>query len=171
MGDMTPSHLVVMGVSASGKTTVAEKLRDRTGWMFAEADDFHPRSNIEKMESGVPLTDEDRKPWLEALATWISGREKGGTSSVVTCSALKKSYRDILRGASENVVFIHLHGDEETLSGRIEGRSGHFMPASLLESQLETLEPLEEDENGYTFNVVLPPDEIADEALRRVLRR
>ncbi|MDO5627860.1 MAG: gluconokinase [Mobilicoccus sp.] len=167
---MTAHHLVVMGVSASGKTTVAEKIRDRTGWIFAEADDFHPRSNIEKMERGVPLTDEDRQPWLEALAAWIEGREKGGVSSIVTCSALKKDYRDILRGASDNVVFIHLHGDERTLTDRIEGRSGHFMPASLLESQLDTLEELDEDENGYVFNIELSPDEIAEEALRRVLR-
>lgn len=170
-GMNSPRHLVVMGVSGSGKSTVAEALRDRTGWVFAEADDFHPAANIEKMENGTPLTDEDRGPWLEALTEWIQARERAGMSSVVTCSALKRSYRDQLRKGGRDVVFVHLHGEHSTLEQRLGGRSGHFMPASLLDSQLDTLEPLGDDESGYVFSIDLPPAQIVDEIFRRLAER
>jgi len=160
-------HVIVMGVSGSGKTTVAEGLQARTGWEYAEADDFHPRSNIVKMINGEALTDADRRPWLEALRDWIADREREGRSSIVTCSALKRSYRDLLRSGGD-VTFVHLDGDAATLSGRLGGRSGHFMPPSLLESQLKTLEPLEPDENGFILSIEDPPARLVDEVLTRL---
>lgn len=142
----TATHVVVMGVASSGKTTLAELLADRLGWPAAEADEFHPQENIDKMTSGTPLTDEDRWPWLRQIRDWMSEHTTEGT--IVTCSALKRSYRDLLREASGDVVFLHVNGSEDLLTERIAQRSGHFMPASLLPSQLSTLEPLGKDEPG-----------------------
>jgi gluconokinase len=142
--------LVVMGVSGSGKTTVARLLAERLGWPFAEGDDFHPAANVAKMHAGQPLTDEDRKPWLEALAGWIGDREQDGTDVVLTCSALKRRYRDVLRDGHPSVRFLHVTVDPATLRQRLERRQGHYMPASLLDSQLAALEPLQPDEPGLT---------------------
>ncbi|MBM7821498.1 gluconokinase [Cellulosimicrobium cellulans] len=162
-----PQHLVVMGVAGSGKTTVATLLAQRLGTEYAEADQFHPQANIEKMSAGTPLTDEDRWPWLEAIRDWLSAEAEAGRSGVVTCSALKRSYRDLLRTARGRVCFVHLDGSPELLAERMEHRSGHFMPTSLLPSQLATLEPLDDDEPGFTVDVTRTPEEIADLVLDR----
>lgn len=147
-----PQHLVVMGVTGSGKSTVAKRLATRLGYEFAEGDDFHPPANVEKMSSGVPLDDEDRLPWLRALAAWVGERDRHGRSTIMTCSALRRSYRDILREGAANTFFVHLVGERALLLRRMEGRK-HFMPTSLLDSQLDALEPLEEDEQGITADI------------------
>ncbi|WP_040156908.1 gluconokinase [Mobilicoccus massiliensis] len=165
--DPSVCHIVVMGVSGSGKTTVAEILQQRTGWEYAEADDFHPQANIDKMSRGEPLNDADRQPWLEALRDWMIERQREGRSSITTCSALKRSYREILCGAGD-VTFVLLHGPYETLKERMGVRKGHFMPLTLLQSQLDTLELLEEDEPGFTVSIETPPEQIVDEILARV---
>jgi gluconokinase len=162
-----PQHLVVMGVAGSGKTTVATLLAQRLGTEYAEADQFHPEANIAKMSAGTPLSDEDRWPWLEAIRDWLSAEADAGRSGVVTCSALKRSYRDLLRTARGRVCFVHLDGSPELLAERMEHRSGHFMPTSLLPSQLATLEPLDGDEPGFTVDVTRTPEEIADLVLDR----
>ncbi|QWF79112.1 gluconokinase [Amycolatopsis sp. CA-230715] len=154
--------IVVMGVSGSGKTTVGTELAERLGVDYAEADTFHPRANIDKMSSGVPLTDEDRWPWLHAIADWI--REHQETGGVVTSSALKRSYRDVLRTGGA-VAFLHLDGPRELLAERMKTRSGHFMPVSLLDSQLGTLEPLGACENGLVADIRDSPEEIVKTAL------
>jgi gluconokinase len=157
--------LVVMGVSGSGKTTVAVRLANRLGWVFAEGDDFHPPANVEKMHSGHPLTDEDRWPWLQALADWIGTREAAGENAVLTCSALKRSYREVLERGHPSVRFVHLTVSADTLRQRLQHRHGHYMPASLLESQLAALEPLQPDEPGVT----LPGDEEPDHVIDHVV--
>ncbi|RSN57451.1 gluconokinase [Amycolatopsis sp. WAC 04182] len=154
--------IVVMGVSGSGKTTVGTALAERLGVDYAEADTFHPKANIDKMSSGHPLNDEDRRPWLEAIAAWISDHQSSG--GVVTSSALKYRYRDILRSGGD-VWFLHLHGDRDLLADRMKTRSGHFMPVSLLDSQLADLEPLQPDEFGLVADIAKKPEEIVDTAL------
>ncbi|HET8593962.1 MAG TPA: gluconokinase [Intrasporangium sp.] len=145
----TPSDIVVvMGVSGSGKTTVAKGIATVMGWEFAEGDAFHSEANVAKMHSGHPLTDEDRWPWLEAIGEWISGKEGRGESAVVTCSALRRAYRDLLRKGRPAVRFLHLSAPPEIIENRMQHRAGHYMPPSLLPSQLATLEPLEADEPG-----------------------
>jgi gluconokinase len=143
-----PTTIVVMGVSGSGKSTVAAGLVDRLGWGFAEGDDFHPRANVEKMRNGQPLDDDDRRPWLRTLAAWIGEQEEAGKSVVVTCSALKRSYRDLLRDGHPSVWFAHVDVPREVLADRLAQRQGHYMPPSLLDSQLATLERLGDDEPG-----------------------
>jgi gluconokinase len=155
--------IVVMGVSGSGKTTIGTALAEALGVEYAEADTFHPKANIDKMTAGTPLTDEDRAPWLEAIAGWI--REHEGSGGVVTSSALKRRYRDVLRTGGD-VWFAHLHGDRAQLAERMKTRTGHFMPVSLLDSQLADLEPLEPDEAGAVFdNTGGTPAEITEAAL------
>jgi gluconokinase len=144
----TPTAVVVMGVSGSGKTTVAHQLARRLGWEFAEGDDHHPAANVEKMRAGIPLDDADREPWLRTIAAWIAERERAGTSCVLTCSALKRSYRDLLREGNDSVFFAHVDVPEQVLLERVTARTGHYMPPSLLTSQLATLEPLGDDEPG-----------------------
>lgn len=163
--DRTPAHIVVMGVSGVGKTTVAEALAARLGRDERDADDFHPRSNIDKMAAGHPLTDEDRWPWLEAIVTWLDEERAAGRSAVVTCSALRRAYRDVLRRAEGGVSFVHLVGDRELIATRLLTRSGHFMPASLLDSQFATLEPLGPDEAGVSVDVTDPVDAVVGRAL------
>ncbi|WIY03315.1 gluconokinase [Amycolatopsis mongoliensis] len=154
--------IVVMGVSGSGKTTIGTALANALDVEYAEADTFHPQANIDKMTAGHPLTDEDRAPWLEAIAGWI--RDHQATGGVVTSSALKRRYRDVLRTGG-NVWFAHLHGDREILAERMKSRSGHFMPVSLLDSQLADLEPLEPDEPGAIFDIRETPAGITGAAL------
>lgn len=158
--------LVVMGVSGSGKSTVAGLLAGWLGWELAEGDDLHPASNVAKMHAGQPLTDEDRWPWLDSIAAWIRAHTEAGTPGVVTCSALKKRYRDVLRG--EGVVFVFLEGSKDRISDRLASRHGHFMPPALLESQFEALEAPTEDENFMTVCVGATPAEEAQEIIDRL---
>lgn len=160
---MSPhAPVVVMGVSGSGKSTVGAALAQRMRVPFGDADDLHPPANIAKMSAGEALTDEDRRPWLETIGSWLRSHPAGG---VVTCSALKRSYRDLLRERCPDVSFVHLHGDREVVARRQATRPGHFMPASLLDSQFETLEPLERDERGFVVDVALSVDQIVEAAL------
>ena len=147
---------VVMGVASCGKTTMGEALSARLHLPFVEGDRLHGEANVAKMSSGIPLTDEDRWPWLERVGAAL----QGNTGVIASCSALKKSYRvAIAESAKRPVLFIHLHGEESLLAARIAARKGHFMPASLLATQLATLEIPDESENHITVNVALPPDE------------
>jgi len=159
------THLVVMGVSGTGKSTVAKALQERLDWLFAEGDDLHPSANVAKMAAGIPLEDADRWPWLDAIAAWTSEQAAGSRSTIVTCSALRRVYRDRLREATTDTVFVHLVGSPELLAQRMGGRKGHFMPASLLASQLDTLEPLEADEAGVVVDVDTTTDAMVDQVL------
>ncbi|WP_063057985.1 gluconokinase [Nocardia sienata] len=144
--------VVVMGVSGTGKTTTARLLARRLAVPFADADDLHPRANIDKMASGLPLDDSDREPWLAAVADWLRARAAEGTGGVMACSALKRRYRDLLRTGAPGAYFLLLTADREELLARITGRTGHFMPAALLDSQLATLEPLQPGEQGVALH-------------------
>ncbi len=163
----TPMHVVVMGVSATGKTTVAVGLAEELDCEFIEGDDLHPRANIEKMTQGTPLTDEDRWPWLRAIAERVAVEDAEGVSTVVTCSALKRTYRDVLRHAAPTF-FLHLDAPFEVLQERMQKRTKHFMPPSMLRSQLDTLEPLGDDEQGAVVDVSPPADEVIEEAVNAV---
>lgn len=160
-------HLVFMGVSGSGKSTAARAVRERLGWDLAEGDDFHPRANVAKMTSGRPLGDRDRIPWLESLADWARRHGDAGRPTLMACSALRRSYRDILRRGGEHTFFVHLHGDKGLMLERMGGRD-HFMPPTLLESQLDTLEPLGFDEAGMVVDPVERPELIAAQVLARL---
>jgi gluconokinase len=150
--------VVVMGVTGSGKSTVGVALAERMGVPFADADDFHSPENVAKMRAGTPLDDSDRLPWLRAISAWLATQRE--TGAVVTCSALKRKYRDILREEAPDVTFLHLHGDKETVRQRVASRPGHFMPESLVQSQFDALEPLQEDEHGIVMPLDLPVDVI-----------
>lgn len=159
---MSVQHVVVMGVSGSGKSTVGELLARCIGGSFIDGDLLHPAANVAKMESGTPLNDEDRRPWLQAIGRQLA--DAGDHALVIACSALKRSYRDIIRAADPRARFVHLHGPAELLAARLEKRRGHFMPSSLLDSQLAALEPLQPDEPGFTLDISKTPDELAREA-------
>lgn len=165
--DSLTRHVVVMGVAGCGKTTVARALSEATGLVFAEADDFHSQANVDKMRSGVPLDDEDRWPWLLDLADWMAQRAAEGRSTVIACSALKRAYRDTLRTGAPGVSFVHLDHPVEVIRDRLRTRAGHYMPASLLDSQVETLEPLQQDEHGIV-DVGLDPEHLVALAARRL---
>ncbi|VXB59915.1 gluconokinase [Citricoccus sp. K5] len=157
-------HLVLMGISGSGKTTLAERLAEKLNRAYAEADEFHSPANIEKMRSGAPLTDEDRAPWLESIRDWMDAAANAG-GTIVTCSALKRTYRDVLRQASGRVFFLHVTCDPAVITDRMEHRLGHFMPASLVPSQLATLEELGTDEDGAVLVNSGSVDELVEQAL------
>lgn len=151
--------IVVMGVAGSGKTTIGRLLAERLSTPYAEADDHHPPDNVEKMARGIPLTDEDRAPWLAAIARRIAAaRATGGL--VVSCSALKRSYRDILRNADPQILFVHLLIDQARAADRVAVREGHFMPASLVASQFAALEPLQADERAVCVSATQTPERI-----------
>ena len=154
--------IVVMGVAGAGKTTVGTRLAQARGVAYAEADTFHPPANIEKMSAGIPLTDDDRWPWLHAIAHWI--RDYQSTGGVVSSSALKRRYRDVLRRGGD-VWFLHLHGPRGVIAERMQHRTGHFMPVSLLDSQFTDLEPLAADERGLVIDIQATPDQIVSRAL------
>ncbi|MET7331136.1 gluconokinase [Nonomuraea sp. NPDC005650] len=161
-GEHRPTrHLVVMGVSGVGKTTVARRISELTGLRFAEADEFHPEANVARMRAGVPLDDADRWPWLRDLAAWMAARHAEGVSTVLACSALKRSYRDVLRQGPPDVEFVHLHGSAKLIRDRLNRRTGHYMPAALLDSQRAALEHLGPEESGLVLEATLPPDELA----------
>ena len=161
-------HVVMIGVSGSGKTAVGARLAETLGYDFADADDFHPASSIEKMARGIPLTDADRRPWLEALSRWLQAQEGAARSTVLACSALRRRHRDVLRDALPDVVFVHLVAPADLLASRLRRRR-HFLPPTLLGSQLETLEPLEADENGIAIDASRPLDEVVADCASRVL--
>jgi len=154
-----PPVLVLMGVSGTGKSTVGAMLAGRLGWPFQEGDDLHPAANVEKMRRGHALTDDDRLPWLALVASWIDERIAAGEPGIVTCSALKRSYRDVLR--RDEVVFVHFAGSRDLVLQRITQRQGHFMPPALLDSQFAALEPPGKDERVVEIDLSLPPAEQA----------
>jgi gluconokinase len=161
-------HIVVMGVSGCGKTTVARRIGALTGFAFAEADEFHSEANGSKMHAGIPLTDDDRWPWLRSLADWMAERAAEGKSTVVACSALRRSYRKVLSEGPPSVTFVHLDGNIGTIRRRLSHRRGHYMPASLLDSQVATLEGLEPDEPGIVLDVDLSPGKLAQLAVQQL---
>lgn len=159
--DTPPPRIVVMGVSGCGKSTVATLLAARLGVPYVDADDLHPATNVARMSAGIPLTDDDRAPWLDTVAATIAAAPDG---VVVACSALRRTYRDRLRAGAPGTVVVHLDGTPELLAARIGARTDHFMPASLLGTQLATLERLADDEPGTVLDVTATPDELADTA-------
>lgn len=162
---MDKSIIVVMGVSGSGKTTVGAMLAGRLHWVYAEADDFHPLANIEKMAAGHPLTDEDRKPWLAAIGAWIDKQIEAGQPGVVTCSALKRAYRDELRAGRPEVRLVYLHGDRDLIAARLASRHGHFFHADMLDTQFRDLEEPTPEEQVLVVPISGTPAEIVAEIL------
>jgi gluconokinase len=154
------SVVVVMGVSGSGKTTIAALLAGRLHWEFEDGDWFHPAANVDKMHNGHPLTDEDRRPWLQAIAAWIDETRRAGGHGVVACSALKRRYRDVLIGARADVRLVYLKGEEALIARRIAARHGHFMPAALLHSQFEALDEPGPDERPIVVSIDARPGDI-----------
>ncbi len=161
-----PPVLVLMGVSGCGKSTVAGVLAGRLGWDLGEGDDLHPPENVAKMAVGHPLTDEDRWPWLRRVAGWITEHTEDGRPGIITCSALKRRYRDVLRG--EHVVFVYLAGTREEIGARLRARHGHYMPAALLDSQFDALEPPAQDERALEVDITPPPGDQADFIMSRL---
>lgn len=155
-----------MGVSGSGKTTVAVELARRLGWRFAEGDTFHPEANVGKMRAGIPLTDDDRRPWLDAIAAWIRETREKGERCVVACSALRRAYRRRLAAGRDDVCFVYLQGEYDLVAARMARREGHYMPLSLLRSQYETLEEPQTEEHPITVSIERPPQELAARIIR-----
>ncbi len=167
--DEVPAQvLVVMGVSGSGKTTIAVPLAERLGWPFMEGDDLHPPANVAKMHSGRALDDDDRWPWLDAIAAWIDQRLAGHEPGVITCSALKRAYRDRIIGARRGVRLVFLHADRALLAERLAHRTGHFMPSSLLDSQIATLEPPTPDEHPLSVDLGPPPEQVVSKIIAQL---
>jgi gluconokinase len=160
--------LVVMGVSGSGKSTVAALIAERLGWIFVDGDSFHTPEHVAKMHAGHALDDEDRAPWLARIATWIRHRLEAGESGVVVCSALRRAYRDILTRGSRRVRLVYLDGDKALIAGRLAARHGHFMAPRLLDSQFATLEIPGPDERPITVGIDEPPEAIADRIMARL---
>ncbi len=158
--------IVVAGVSGSGKTTIGEMLARRLAVPYAEADSFHPAANIAKMSAGIPLNDDDRKPWLQAIADYADARLEAGESAVVTCSALKRRYRDFLRAGRPLLHIVYLDGDRETIGRRLSSRAGHFFPPQLLDSQFRDLEPPSPDEGVLAVPVEQAPEQIVEAIVR-----
>ena len=163
-----PCALIVMGVSGSGKSTIGEKLAERLGWPFEDGDRFHPASNVAKMSAGHPLTDEDRWPWLQAIADEIDRVCKAGERVVIACSALKRAYRDILVHGRDDVRIVYLDGAQDLIAARLAARKGHFMPPGLLDSQFRTLEPPAENENPVTASIDGTVEAIVDDIVRQL---
>lgn len=156
-----PVVLVLMGVSGSGKTTIAQALAARLHWAFEEGDALHPQANVDKMAAGHPLDDADRAPWLAKVADWVDARLDAGESGIITCSALKHAYRDLIDRRGKGVEFVWLHGPRELIASRLATRQGHFMPTSLLDSQFETLEEPAADEPVLRVEIGASPEVIA----------
>jgi gluconokinase len=160
--------LIVMGVSGSGKSTVGEALAQRLGWRFEDGDKFHPASNVAKMHAGIPLTDDDRWPWLKAIADEIDRACEAASPAVIACSALKRAYREILVHGRRDVRIVYLRGDQPLIAHRLALRKGHFMPPGLLTSQFQTLEPPGGDESVVTVSIDAPVETIVDDAVRQL---
>ena len=160
-----PTALLVMGVSGSGKSTAGESLAVELGWPFRDADSFHPAANVAKMSAGIPLTDDDRWPWLDAIAAWIDARRATATPGIVSCSALKRSYRRILLDGRPDVRLVYLQGDKPLIAGRMARRTGHFMPPALLDSQFATLEEPTADEWPIIAPIEQSPRKIIEHIL------
>ncbi len=163
-----PRILLLMGVSGSGKTTTGARLSRKLGWDYRDADSFHPAANIEKMRRGQPLTDEDRQPWLGAIAAWIDQRRASDTPGLVSCSALKRAYRQVLIGERRDVALVYLKGEKALIADRLERRRAHFMPAALLDSQFAALEEPGADEAPIVVNVGLSPNRVIERILASV---
>jgi carbohydrate kinase (thermoresistant glucokinase family) len=157
---------VVMGVSGTGKSTIAEELAARLGWPFEEGDSLHPESNIAKMHAGIPLTDADRLPWLESVAAWIDGQRAKKQPGIITCSALKRTYRQIIIGDRPEVRLVYLRSGRDLIAEHLAGRHGHFMPAALLQSQIDTLEEPDPSEDPLTVDAGAPAAHVTDEIIR-----
>ncbi len=160
--------VVVMGVSGSGKTTIAERAAAELGWMFQEGDKLHPAANVAKMAAGHPLTDGDRAPWLAIIAAWIQARLQAGENGVITCSALRRSYREQIGNGKPGVQIVYLHGDRATLDAHVHGRHHEFMPPTLLDSQLATLEEPAADEHVIEVDVGGTVDQTVAEVVHRL---
>jgi gluconokinase len=165
---MTPCALIVMGVSGSGKSTVGEALAQRLGWRFEDGDKFHPASNVAKMHAGVPLTDDDRWPWLKAIADEIDRACAAGAPAIIACSALKRAYRDVLVHERNDVRIVYLRGDQALIARRLALRKGHFMPPGLLTSQFQTLQPPTDDESAIAVSIDAPVGTIVDDIVRQL---
>ncbi len=163
-----PAVIVVMGVASSGKTSLGERLAGQLGWPFRDADSFHPPENVAKMAGGTPLNDEDRKPWLAAIAAWIDDLRSSGGNGIVTCSALKRAYRRVIIGDRPDVALVYLQGSRELIGARMAQRQHHFMPPALLDSQFAALEEPGEDERPLVVSVELSKDAIESEVLTRL---
>jgi gluconokinase len=166
--ELAPHALIVMGVSGSGKTTIGEQLAARIGWRYEDADTFHPAANVAKMSAGQPLTDEDRWPWLRAIADEIDRASAAGERVVIGCSALRRVYRDMLVHGRSDIRIIYLEGTQALIAGRLGERKGHFMPPGLLTSQFKTLEPPTPDEHAVTVSIDAPAETIVDDILRQL---
>jgi gluconokinase len=164
-----PCALVVMGVSGSGKSTIADHLARRLGWRYEDGDKFHPASNVAKMSAGHPLSDEDRRPWLQAIADEIDRVAAAGERAVVACSALKRTYRDILVHDRDDVRIVFLDGTEALIADRLAARKGHFMPPGLLVSQFKTLERPDASERPIIVSIDAPVDAIVDDIVRQLI--
>lgn len=160
--------LVVMGVSGSGKTTIATLLAHRLGWPFEEGDSLHAQSSIDKMTAGNPLTDDDRAPWLEKVAGWANERLDAGGSGVITCSALKRSYRDVINRRGSGIIFVFLRASKQSIAARLASRHGHFMPPTLLASQFADLEEPSSDECAVQVDAGLEPDVVVQHILELI---
>ena len=163
-----PLVLILMGVSGCGKSTIGHLLADRLGWPLLEGDEFHSAANIAKMRQAIPLNDTDRRPWLEAIATHLADWSARQQPGIVTCSALKRVYRDCLTADCPNACFVYLKGNPELIRPRLVGRFGHFMPVNLLESQFAALQEPGSDEKAITVMVDRPPDAVAAEIQKRL---
>ena len=163
--------VVMMGVSGSGKTTIARGVAELEGWRLVEGDNFHPPENVAKMHAGTPLADEDRWPWLRAIAREIDAMRQSNVSAVVACSALRRVYRDILIGERRDVLLVYLQGSQQLIAGRLAARTGHFMPPTLLDSQFTTLEEPGPDEHPIVVSIEPPPDVIIAEVVKQLKER
>ena len=168
---MRPAAIIVMGVSGSGKSTIGALLAESLAWPFADADGFHPPANVAKMASGRALTDDDRWPWLDAIAAHIGAARTAGQPVVIACSALRRAYRDRLRAGHNDLVFLHLAGSADVIATRQAARQGHFMPPSLMASQFATLEDPSEEADAITLSVTASPEAVVAAALKAIEAR
>ncbi|WP_026439780.1 gluconokinase [Acidocella facilis] len=162
------AFIIVMGVSGCGKSTVAAMLSGRLGWDFTEGDALHPPANVEKMRRGIPLSDDDREPWLRDIAATIEGWRQAGQSGIIACSALRRRYREIIAAGHDDVLFVYLRGSFTLIESRLAARQGHYMPVSLLDSQFATLEEPTAEENAITIDTGAPAPELVNEVVARL---